>query len=73
MDIKDLIEGLEVVYIPQHIENPYESKEVEYGVISSWNGSYIFVKYDGQNSQATSIKDLQTKEKYDSIKYLVKE
>jgi hypothetical protein len=45
--------GREVVY-------GYRDPEMEFGIISSWNERFIFVKYNGnQQSQATKPEDLR--------------
>lgn len=59
VDKQMLKKGLEVVYIPSHIKNKYESDEVEYGEVSSWNDSVVFVVYNGDlHSKATEYRDL---------------
>lgn len=67
----ELREGLIVVYIPSYLDKPYESDEVEVGYVSSWNDSYVFVKYDGHNSQATRREDLMTEGDYEAVRFLV--
>ena len=42
----------QVIYLPPHIKIP------EAGVLSSWNDTYIFVKFLGPNGEACIPEDL---------------
>ena len=56
----ELEKGLKVVYVPSHLKNhKYTSSEVEHGVVTSWNDSYVFVDYDNSGrGKATRFEDL---------------
>lgn len=52
-DLRPEHTGRRVVY------RPSPNEPVESGVITSWNGKFVFVRYDGSNtSQATNPADL---------------
>lgn len=65
-----LKKGMVVVYIPSHITDKFDSDEIEWGEVSSWNDSFVFVVYDGSGSQATRYEDLYYKEAFKAAKLL---
>jgi len=55
--------GDRVIYIPTHAEGNVNHPDCEYGIVSSWNDKYVFVKYvrngiPQMTAQATSPEDL---------------
>lgn len=70
IDKYDLKKGLVVVYVPSYIKNKYISDEVEWGEVTSWNESYVFVNYDGPGGKATRYEDLYLKDAYKAGKLL---
>lgn len=46
MTVKDFKKGDRVKYIPLHVRNDKNNPNVETGVVSSTNDTYVFVKYD---------------------------
>jgi hypothetical protein len=62
--MKDRIKpGDRVIYVPSHAEGNLNHRDAERGVISSFNDTYVFVKYIRQGilqetAQATRYEDL---------------
>jgi len=51
--------GRAVKYVPLHAHGDENHKDVEYGIITSFNKVYVFIRYGDQvNSKATSADDL---------------
>lgn len=62
-----LTPGTRVAYIPTHALGDIDHPDVEYGIVSSFNGKYVFVKFygalstfgwDGATSQSCRPEDL---------------
>lgn len=51
MKLTDAVIGLRVIYTPYGY---YENKKLEYGVISSYNNRYIFVKFRENATNGTA-------------------
>lgn len=63
---EDLKKDLPVAYTPRHLKStkgidPETSRDMrEYGTISSWNDSFVFVDYPAKGgTQGTRIEDLE--------------
>ena len=41
--------GMKVIYIPTHADGNINHSDVEFGVVSSTNNTYVFVKYNNKN------------------------
>jgi hypothetical protein len=50
--------GSPVTYIPYHAKGDINHKDVERGVISSFNDTYIFVRFKAPNGAACNPKNL---------------
>ena len=63
IDLKSLTEddlGRTVLYTPSAVSFPHHMIFQERGVVTSWNETYIFVRYGAnQHSNATSPRDLE--------------
>lgn len=60
MEKKDLKKRLVVTYVPSYAKNDEDDPAREVGVITSWNDSFVFVRYgNDRNSKATRIEDLK--------------
>lgn len=68
--------GDRVIYIPTHAEGNINHPDCEYGTISSWNDTYIFVKYvkngiPQMTAQATDPRDLYLDGKGDGFQNIL--
>lgn len=50
--------GSPVTYIPTHAKGDASHKDCEHGTISSYNDTYVFVRFHSPNGQACNPKDL---------------
>lgn len=67
----ELQKGLKVVYVPSYVkEQKYSTEELEFGIVSSWNDSFVFVKYDRTSVQATRYEDLHVETVFKAAKAL---
>ena len=44
--LEDFHKGMRVMYLPNHANGDKNHKDRQYGVVSSKNDTYVFVKYD---------------------------
>lgn len=60
MNLSEVKQGQEVVYIPRHLRGkPEQMQNRERGKVTSWNDSYIFVRFfNDTTSKACSPADL---------------
>lgn len=50
--------GSPVTYIPNHANGDTSHKDCEFGTISSYNDTYVFVKFHSPNGQACRAENL---------------
>ena len=44
--MEDYKHGDKVIYIPNHVDGDVRHKDCQYGIVSSTNEHFVFVKYD---------------------------
>ena len=48
MKLSEISEKMVVAYVPNHANNDYFHKDVEFGTVSNKNDKYVFVKFEKQ-------------------------
>lgn len=64
MKLKSIHEGKRVLYVPMHAHDDTSHPDCEHGVVTSWRGDTVFVRYTNRdvsvqpNAKSTSLSDL---------------
>ena len=71
-DIENIEVGDRVIYVPSHANGDVNHPDCEYGIVKSWNDSFVFVNYVTNGipqltAQATRPEDLYLDGKADLL------